>query len=1158
MNEAAFAQLLGGLLSPDNTVRSQAEVLMRQLRDSDPNAFVRMCLGALAASDQFTESLQQMACSILRTALVKASDTIWFKLAPETQALAKAQLLALVQAPCPAPVRRALTNTISDLGAFLCAPLERDPNESDQQEGQQPPLKTRGGWPELFPFLLKCTGSADAAQRETGFSVFALLSILVGPETFRPHLGLICSVLAGGLGDGAAPDVRYAALAATASFLRIMQPRRDAAHLRQFRALLPAMMAALQHALAHDASDAAAVLDVFVQIAEARPAFFRPAIAEVTAALFTVAKEPRCDTAVRKFAMEAIVTLVEQRPAMMRRIPGFVQPFVELVLAWMVAVDESLLEPWLAFEEPDDVSVSELGDEYLERLSIALRGRTVVPVLLPHLSALMASPDWRQRQAGLSAVSMCCAGCRAFLRPHVAEMLRLATAGARDAHPYVRWAALDLLVQLLREYGPWLQRHAAPAVVALLVAGCNDAVARVQVCAVNALEDFVASAPAEAVHQHAPAFLACLQHTLAAPRIELLEASVSILTLLADYLKERFQPYYATFVPALKRIVAGAKDKSVRLLRGKAVDCICTVGAAVGRAAFARDALEVMREMMATQIGEADDPQIVFLETGFVKIAECLGADFAQFLPAVIQPTLQRAATTPQVQDIDIADGSELPDGWQMMTVGDLFVGVNTEQIVDKTTAITVLSSYAASLEGAFYPYIDSVLNVVLPELKCVFHESVRKAAYDILPQLVISAKAAPAAAPADLQRLWLLIYNAIMDALPAETDNETIAAGIESLHTCISVLKRPCLSDAQLADVAKLLATMLVGWQQDMAGHFDDDDSDDDDDDDDDDDKNDDGNSEIDDGKAFFAKNKTSAAGGDSQCSCDDDDDDDDDFDDDMIEDVAVDMLSLVIDSICDAIEKIVEHHRDAFMAPFQQYLSVPVAKLVQPDAEVAEKQYGLCIYGILAQHCTPASVGALAGLVPVMLSYCTDKDRQVSQMACFGLGACAASFGDAFAPFVVDALRQLAAVVARGKDCDNAVCAVGKILRHHAAHVPAFQDVLVRWISALPLDTNASEARACHTLLLDFCELYPDLLTSPQNTKILAILGAIVGTKLLEKRAAPRAQAVLRRLAQLVPQNVFSSLPPKHQAAIQTFMTQSFEPSSGAVSPTSPVSPQ
>ena len=177
---------------------------------------------------------------------------------------------------------------------------------------------------------------------------------------------------------------------------------------------------------------------------------------------------------------------------------------------------------------------------------------------------------------------------------------------------------------------------------------------------------------------------------------------------------------------------------------------------------------------------------------------------------------------------------------------------------------------------------------------------------------------------------------------------------------------------------------------------------------------------------------------------------------------------------------------------------------------------------------------------------------------MACFGIGACAKSFGNYFVPFVLDSLKQLAAVFSRGKDCDNAICAVGKILRYHAPHVPGFQDVLIKWLSALPLDSNASEARSCHTLLIDFCELYPDLLSSPHNTKILSVLGAIVGTPLLDKHATQRTKAILQRLSQLVPQSSFAVLPEKHQKAVQTFITQAQQPTtpSQASIPLSPVS--
>ena len=597
-------------------------------------------------------------------------------------------------------------------------------------------------------------------------------------------------------------------------------------------------------------------------------------------------------------------------------------------------------------------------------------------------------------------------------------------------------------------------------------------------------------------------------------------------------------------VPILKNLIHNAKDKTVRLLRGKTVDCICTIGAAVGKSAFAADALEVMQEMMSTQICQADDPQIVFLETGFVKIAECLGQEFAQFLPTIIHPTLQRAATKPEVQDVDISERNDLPDGWDMMTIGDVFVGVNTQQIIDKTTAITVLSSYAASLEGAFYPFIESVLKVVLPELKSVYHESVRKAAYDILPQLMISAKAAPEVNSTDLQRLLNHIFDAIMDALPNETDNETVAAGIESLYSCIYVTKQPVLNETQLDAVAKLLAQFLVGWQQEMSGHLDDDDDDDEDDS----DKEEEQNGAKEAGESV-----------DSSGAKVDDDEIIDLDDDECIEDVELDMLELVIDSICDAIEKIVEYHKDLFMSPFQKHLSGPVMKLVRPEAGATENQYGLCVLGIMAQHVSSSYMSAMTGIIPIMLSHCADKVSPCSRMACFGIGSCAESFGSYFGPFVLDSLTQLAAVIARGKDSDVAVSAVGKILRYHAASVPGFQDVLVKWLSALPLSSNnASEARRSHTLLIDFCELYPDILASPHNTKILSILGAIVGTPLLDKHATQRTKVVLQRLSQLVPQSAFAMLPENHRNAIQTFMTQAQQPTSQSKAsvPLSPVS--
>ena len=53
-------------------------------------------------------------------------------------------------------------------------------------------------------------------------------------------------------------------------------------------------------------------------------------------------------------------------------------------------------------------------------------------------------------------------------------------------------------------------------------------------------------------------------------------------------------PYYDQFMPSLKFIVQHATSKDLRLLRGKAIECISLVGLAVGKEKFMQDASEIM------------------------------------------------------------------------------------------------------------------------------------------------------------------------------------------------------------------------------------------------------------------------------------------------------------------------------------------------------------------------------------------------------------------------------------------------------------------------------------------------------------------------------------------------------------------------------------
>ena len=125
------------------------------------------------------------------------------------------------------------------------------------------------------------------------------------------------------------------------------------------------------------------------------------------------------------------------------------------------------------------------------------------------------------------------------------------------------------------------------------------------------------------------------------------------------------------FVPQLKEIMRRADGKDYRVLRGRAMNCLCTIGISVGKEIFAQDALEVMKEIMTMGAIDVDDPQIDYFETSFVMIAECLGKDFAPFLPTVIPPTFQRAEMKPDVQQYDPESSEEVKSGWEIVGVDD-------------------------------------------------------------------------------------------------------------------------------------------------------------------------------------------------------------------------------------------------------------------------------------------------------------------------------------------------------------------------------------------------------------------------------------------------------------------------------------------------------
>jgi len=136
---------------------------------------------------------------------------------------------------------------------------------------------------------------------------------------------------------------------------------------------------------------------------------------------------------VRKAALEFMISLSEAKPAMVRRVDGWVSAIVRGCLGGMGELRDDELSTWLdadvrasfiprsytslchridqpffplqPVDDPTDDTYPHVYEQALDRLACALGGKAVLPAAFQHIPGMLASHDWKLRHAGLMAIS---------------------------------------------------------------------------------------------------------------------------------------------------------------------------------------------------------------------------------------------------------------------------------------------------------------------------------------------------------------------------------------------------------------------------------------------------------------------------------------------------------------------------------------------------------------------------------------------------------------------------------------------------------------------------------------------------------------------------------------------------------------------------------
>ncbi|KAK6145070.1 hypothetical protein DH2020_021890 [Rehmannia glutinosa] len=1146
---APFETLISHLMSSANEQRSQAESIFNLLKQNDPNSLA-LKLAHLLSSSVHLEA-RAMATILLRKQLTRDDSFIWPELNESTRSAVKSILLSAIQSEESKSVIKKLCDTVSS------SPPRSSPTISGPRYCPS--------WETLIPFItdlhtvflnvLNNSPNSDVkiAALSAVINFIQCLSSSNDRDRFQDLLPAMMRTLTEALNSG------QEATAQEALELLIELAGTEPRFLR--RQIVDVVGSMLQVAEAESLEEGTRhlAIEFVITLAEARdrapgmmrklPQFISRLFAILMKMLLDVDDDPAWHSAETKDedAGETSNYSVGQ----------------ECLDRLAIALGGNTIVPVASEQLPVYLSAAEWQKHHAALIALAQIAEGCSKVMIKNLEQVVnmvlnsfQHPHPRVRWAAINAIGQLSTDLGPDLQVQYHQRVLPALASAMDdfqnprvqpvgfgvgsqllpvfLHPYCLDFFFKDLVNRLAALNSCscLPSHLEPlshvVTLGLFIYGYALVLIEVQAHAASAVLNFSENCTPEILTPYLDGIVHKLLLLLQNSKQMVQEGALTALASVADSSQEHFQKYYGAVMPYLKTILVNATDKSNRMLRAKAMECISLVGMAVGKDTFKEDAKQVMEVLMSLQGSqmETDDPTTSYMLQAWARLCKCLGQDFLPYMSVVMPPLLQSAQLKPDVtitsadsdNEIDESDDERSPsflyfhvsvlivlsflllcDLMETITLGDKRIGIKTSVLEEKATACNMLCCYADELKEGFYPWIDQVGDGcpnIGSSFEIYFHEEVRKAAVSAMPELLRSAKLAVEKGIAQgrnetyVKQLSDYIVPALVEALHKEPDTEICANMLDALNECLQI-SGPLLDESQVRSIVD------------------------------------------------------------------------------------------EIKQVGEILGTLIKTFKASFL-PFFDELSSYLMPMWGKDKSAEERRIAICIFDDVAEQCRESALkyvtipqqvlefGSNYGIsdaflfmraryydthLPFLLEACNDENPDVRQAAVYGLGVCAEFGGSVFKPLVGEALSRLNVVIRHPNALqpenvmayDNAVSALGKICQFHRDSIDSAQ-VVPAWLGCLPIKGDLIEAKAVHDQLCSMVERSDSVLLGPNNQylpKIVSVFAEVLcaGKDLATEQTASRMVNLLRHLQQTLPPSTlastWSSLQPQQQLALQSILS-------------------
>ncbi|KAL9651599.1 hypothetical protein ABK040_001544 [Willaertia magna] len=1081
-NIQEFEQIIANILSPDNNTRNQAEQYYNNSK-SNPDFCVSSLVQLLRSSQQV--DVRTLSCVLLRKCITKTEDSLYPHLSPDVQQMVKIQLLEALGNETVQNIRSKLVYTVS---GFVSGLIED--NE----------------YPEFLPTIFQWAVSENTSLRRSAMGIFNQLATYLLNKGLEPYLAQIHEVLVRCLQDSD-NDVKQEAFDACCSVVTVIEKSKTPG----FYDCIPLMLAVLAGELnVANYQAAASCIESLIEIAVSQTSYFKQHGNQVVTAMYQIASTPQIEDSVRHLAIEFMISLCENAPSIIRKIPNFIDNLLPLCMNLMLDIEYDEQE-WANTYDDNDTELSnyDVGLESLDRLALSnVSPEQVATVAFKYIPDFINNKqDWKYRHTGLMAIAQTAEGCNEQYYKYLKEIVSMNVGLFDDPHPRVRYAAIHCAAQLSTDFTGHIQANFHQMIVPALLKGMGDPIPKVQSHAATAVVNFVEDSESKVIQPYLDTLLSKLLDLLKTGRRFVQEQSLSAISAIADCAETLFIQYYDHIVPFLKEILWNATGKQDRMLRARAIECVSLVGVAVGKEKFGSDARQIMEVLIQTQQQhlETDDPQIQHLHQGYTRIAKCLGEDFLPYLNFTVPPLLKSAALEPDVKvsDVDSAGDAHEEEGVESVTlsikgVGDKVISIRTSTLEEKHLACTCLYSYVVVLKDGMLNYIKEIADIMVPLLKFPYMEDIRSTSATIMPKLIRAIKLAVqkgTTQPQVLKGLLDYIIQHILPALKVEPEVKTAIVLTESLNECIIEVGETCLNEEQIKEACEVLKIAML--------------------------------------HSLARK----------QSIVQDLEDEDDDEEQLRLEEESAEEEQLLT-AVSELVGTLMKTHKQHIFNYFLENLWDTYKVMLQGDAAQDETRIALCVICDFVEQGPSYVAHDFDYILQVLLKNAYSENPEVRQAAVYGVGACAQYGGDLFVPHVQTAIKtlydQITREDAKSKDSSaatcNAVSAFYKCFTFRESLVGDEQkkECLKVFLKALPVEGDVIEAKIVHNNLLSLIQQNNEVVVGDM-TQVLRVFAYVVDNGLVTENAQNAIVDIVHQLQnQGLLQQLLLTLTPEEQTKL------------------------